>query len=63
VLTAENAKAYLDPSTIITETRKHSLAALFKIPKIKRDFANFLKEQGDRKYLIATSTRPVAGSS
>jgi prophage maintenance system killer protein len=53
VLTAENAKAYLDPSTLITETRKHSLAALFKIPKIKRDFANFLKEQADPKYLIA----------
>jgi prophage maintenance system killer protein len=54
VLTAENAKAYLDPSTLITETRKHSLAALFKIPKIKRDFANFLKEQADRKYLVAS---------
>ena len=59
VLTAENAKAYLDPSTVITETRKHSLAALFKIPKIKRDFANFLREQSDQKYLIATSTRPA----
>jgi len=54
VLTAENAKAYLDPSTLITETRKHSLVALFRIPKIKRYFAQFLKEQADRKYLIAS---------
>ena len=56
VLTAENAKAYLDPSTLITETRKHSLDALFKIPKIKRYFATFLKEQSDQNYLIATSS-------
>jgi hypothetical protein len=54
VLTAANAKAYLDPSTLITETRKHSLVALFKIPKIKRDFAKFLKEQADPKYLRVT---------
>jgi len=53
VLTADNAQAYLDPSSLITETRKHSLAALFRIPKIKRYFANFLKEQADQKYLIA----------
>jgi prophage maintenance system killer protein len=53
VLTADNAKAYLDPSTLITETRKHSLTALFRISKIKRYFAKFLKEQADRKYLIA----------
>jgi prophage maintenance system killer protein len=52
VLTAENAQAYLDPSTLITETRKHSLTALFRIPKLKRYFAKFLKEQADRKYLI-----------
>jgi hypothetical protein len=54
VLTAENAKAYLDPSTLITETRKHSLVALFRIPKIKRYFAQFLKEQADRRYLIGS---------
>ncbi len=53
VLTADNAQAYLDPSSLITETRKHSLVALFRIPKIKRYFANFLKEQADQKYLIA----------
>jgi len=53
VLTLGNAKAYFDPSTVITQTRKHSLAATFKVPKIKRNFAKFLKEQADRKYLIA----------
>jgi prophage maintenance system killer protein len=54
VLTADNARAYLDPSTVITETRKHSLAALFRIPKIKRYFAQFPKEQADRKYLMSS---------
>jgi hypothetical protein len=51
VLTAANAKAYLDPSTLVTETRKHSLVAVFRLPKIKRYFAKFLKEQADPKYL------------
>jgi hypothetical protein len=54
VLTVENAKGYLDPSTLITKTRKHSLAALVRVPKIKRQFAKFLKEQADRRYLTAT---------
>jgi len=59
VLTVENARAYFDPSTVITETRKHSLVAHFRIPKITRYFAKFLHEQADRKYLIATPTRRV----
>jgi hypothetical protein len=60
VLTAANAKAYLDPSTLITETRKHSFVAVFKLPKIKRYFAEFLKEQADRKYLMATPAERAA---
>jgi hypothetical protein len=54
VLTAANAREYLDPSTLITETRKRSLVAVFRLPKIKRYFAKFLKEHAERKYLIAT---------
>ncbi len=57
VLTAASAKAYLDPSTLITETRKHSLVAVFRLPKIKRYFAKFLKENADRKYLISAPAR------
>jgi hypothetical protein len=41
VLTAANAKAYLDPSTLITETRKHSLVAIFRLQKIKRYSPSF----------------------
>lgn len=62
VLTAENAKAYLDPSTLITETRKHSVVAVYRLPKIKRYFAKFLKEHADRKYLMPAPARfPAPG--
>jgi len=52
VLTAENAQAYLDPSTLITKTRKKSVAMLYRMPRIKRYFAEFLREQADPKYLL-----------
>jgi hypothetical protein len=60
VLTVENAKAYLDPSTLITKTRKTSIAMLYRMPKIKRYLANFLKEQADPKYLLPTSAAASA---
>jgi hypothetical protein len=50
-------------SRSLNPDHKHSLVALFRIPKIKRYFAKFLKEQSDQNYLIATSARPVAGSA
>jgi hypothetical protein len=57
VLNVTNAKAYFDPSTIITETRKHSLAGTFRMSRIRRYFAEFLKCQADPKYLIESSRR------
>jgi hypothetical protein len=60
VLTATSAKAYLDPSTLVTEIRKHSLVAAFKLPKIKRYFAKFLKEHADGKYLLPTQAERAA---
>jgi hypothetical protein len=55
VLTSENAKASFDPSTLMTRTRKKSIAMLYRMPQIKRHFANFLKEQADPKYLSPAS--------
>ena len=60
VLTTENARAYLDPSTLVTETRKRSLVALFRLPKITRYFAEFLKKQADHRYLIAPPAGHIA---
>jgi hypothetical protein len=52
VLSVENAQAYLDPSSLITSTRKHRFD-LMRVRKLKRYFAKFLKEQPEQKYLIA----------
>jgi hypothetical protein len=54
VLTVENAKAYLDPSTLITKTRKHSVVGAFKMRRVQKYFAKFLKEQSNGIYLIKT---------
>jgi hypothetical protein len=51
VLTVDNAQAYFDPSTLITKKKKKSLALLFEMPRLKRQFADFLISQQDRKYL------------
>jgi hypothetical protein len=52
VLNIANAKAYFDPSTLITKARKHTLAGTIGISRIRRYFATFLREQSDRKYLV-----------
>ncbi|MCU0839512.1 MAG: hypothetical protein MUE49_12450 [Rhodospirillales bacterium] len=58
VLTVDNARAYFDPSAVITKTRKKSFGALFRIPKINRHFAEFLAAQADERYLAAPSGSP-----
>lgn len=52
VLTAENARAYFDPSTLIKNTHKHSVGMLVRMPRIKKRFADFLSGQSDRSYLM-----------
>lgn len=52
VLTVDNAKAYFDPSTVITRTRKSSLMMLYRLPAIKKSFAAFLKQQASPRYLL-----------
>ena len=41
VLTVDNAKAYFDPSTLISKTSKRGLVMLFRMPKLKKQFAAF----------------------
>jgi hypothetical protein len=52
VLTAQNAKGYFDSSAVITSTHKKSITMLYRMPQIKRNLANFLKEEADPKYLL-----------
>jgi hypothetical protein len=63
VMTTENARAFLDPSTLVTETRKRSFVALFRLPKITRYFAEFLKKQADQRYLLASPAGHAASRS
>jgi hypothetical protein len=58
VLTVENAKAYFDPSTLIRKTKRTPFALLYRLPKIKREFAAFLKSQSDERFLLK---HPVVG--
>jgi hypothetical protein len=51
VLTVDNARAYFDPSTLITKKKKKSLTLLFEMPRLKRNFAEFLISQEDARYL------------
>ncbi len=52
VLSVDNAQAYFNPSTLAKLTRKSMVAKMWKLPKIQKKFAKFLKKQGDRKLLV-----------
>jgi hypothetical protein len=51
VLTVDNAKAYFDPSTLIKETKKTATTLLTKLPRMKKRFAEFLRDQANSHYL------------
>jgi len=50
VMTADNAKAFLDWSTHFTTKRKTGLTLRWQMPWLKRRFAEFLKAQADLKF-------------
>jgi prophage maintenance system killer protein len=52
VLTVENAAAYFEPSTVIRNTHKQSLAMLFRSRTIKERLAKVLSDHADRRYLL-----------
>jgi hypothetical protein len=51
VLTVANAKAYFDPSTLFKATKKTPTTLLTKLPRMKKLFAEFLREQTHTAYL------------
>ena len=63
VLGIDNARSYFDPSTLITKTSKRSVAMLFRMPKLKKEFAAFLREQADDRYLLGGASACAAGAS
>ncbi len=52
VLSVENAAAYFDPSTVIRDTGKRSLAMRFRMPGITSRLARLLLDHSDRTYLL-----------
>lgn len=51
VLTVDNAKAYLDPSTLFMRKSKTSMTLRWQMPRLKRSFAAFLRAQADPRFL------------
>ncbi|WP_426132652.1 hypothetical protein [Pseudomonas sp. PWP3-1b2] len=65
VLTLENAEGYFNPSSVIRNSAKHGVKALYELPKIKKKYAAFLEEQApDPKvfFLGETSLPAYKGS-
>lgn len=53
VLSVDNTLAYFDPSTVIRNTSKLGPIALFRLPGVKKRFAQFLEAHADDVYLLA----------
>lgn len=45
VLSLTNAEGYYNPSSVIRNSAKHGVKALYELPKIKKKYAAFLEEQ------------------
>lgn len=60
VLSIDNAQGYFDPSTLITKTKKTPIGMLFRIPKLKKEFAAFLRDKADDRYLLHRAVTPAA---
>lgn len=45
VLSLENAEGYFNPSSVIRNSAKHGVKALYELPKIKKKYAAFLEDQ------------------
>lgn len=60
VLTLDNAEGYFNPSSVIRNSAKHGVKALYELPKIKKKYAAFLEAQApdpETFFLSDASTR------
>jgi hypothetical protein len=53
VLSVENAKAYFDPSSLAKKTNKDFFGKYYILPKIKRNFGQFLEKQANPAFLLS----------
>jgi hypothetical protein len=54
VLSVDNARGYFNPLTVVRNTPKKSVAMLYRMPKIKKRYAQFLEAQADPRFLLDT---------
>ena len=52
VLLVDNARAFFNPTTLMRRTRKKGVATLYRLPKIKACYAEFLESQAEARFLL-----------
>lgn len=52
VLTVDNAAGYFDPSTLVTRINKNGTVMLFRMPRLKKYFASYLKDHTNPTHLL-----------
>lgn len=56
VLTRENARGFFNPSSVIKKTKKRGLLTQIKFRRLIKDFATFLEEQKNPRFLVKRKT-------
>jgi hypothetical protein len=59
VLTLDNAEGYFNPSSVIRNSAKHGVKALYELPKIKKKYAAFLEAQAPDQMAFFLSDTPL----
>ncbi|WP_339532771.1 hypothetical protein [Pseudomonas mucidolens] len=61
VLTLDNAEGYFNPSSVIRNSAKHGVKALYELPKIKKKYAAFLEEKAPApmEFFLSDTQLPV----
>lgn len=52
VLSVHNARAYFEPSTLVKETRNHSLSMLIRLPRLRLRLAKLLEQTAGARHLL-----------
>ena len=61
VLTLENAEGYFNPSSVIRNSAKHGVKALYELPKIKKKYAAFLEDNAadPKEFFLDDTPAPI----
>ncbi len=59
VLSLNNAEGYFNPSSVIRNSAKHGVKALFELPKIKKKYAAFLEDQTPGRNVFFLSSKQL----